>query len=137
MTPNPSVVAVAVLLAGAFLPGCSSTQPGTQTRPAAVGSHNVLTEAELKTVKDLTVYETVQRLRPNFFRSRQVRSSSTPNPEPVHVFVDGSRTADGVEILRHFTPQQVKEMRFYEPHEANVRFGTGHHGGVLALTLFH
>lgn len=137
MTGNLCAVTAALLLAGVLLPGCSSTQPGSQTRPAVVGSHNLLTENELKAAKDVTVYETIQRLRPSFFRSRQVRSSSTPNPEPVHVFLDGSRTIEGLNILRHFTPQAVKEVRFYEPHEANVRFGTGHHGGLLAVTLFH
>lgn len=126
-----------MLLAGAFLPGCSSTKPGTQTRPAVVGTHNLLTENELQAAKDVTVYQTIERLRPSFFRSRQVRSSSMPNPEPVHVYVDGSRTIEGFNILTQFTPQQVKEVRFYEPHEANVRFGTGHHGGLLAVTLIH
>ena len=29
----------------------------------------------------------------------------------------------------------VREMRFYEPAEANTKFGTGHNGGVIAVTL--
>lgn len=136
MTRTSSVIAAAVLLAGALLPGCSSTQPGAQPRPAVVSGHDLLTDAELQAAKDRTLYETIQRLRPTFLRSRQVRSTSTPNPEPVHVFIDGTR-AEGLDALKLFTPQLVKEVRFYEPYQANTRFGTGHHGGLIAVTLIH
>jgi hypothetical protein len=94
----------------------------------------VLTEAELQAARDLTLYDAIQRLRPSFLRSRQARTTSTLNPEPVHVFVGGAR-AEGLAALRLFTPKQVKEVRFYEPNEANVRFGTGHSGGLIDVTL--
>lgn len=123
-----------VILAGVALAACSSTQRGEATRPAVRGSHNLLTEAELQAATERTLYEMIQRQRPTFFRSRQVRSSTTRVPEPVHVFVDGTRV-EGLESLRLFNPRNVKEVRFYEPHEANVRFGTGHHGGLISITL--
>lgn len=123
-----------VLLAGVSLAACSSTQSGADTRPAVRGSHNMLTEAELQAATERSLYELIQRQRPTFFRSRQVRSNTTRIPEPVHVFVDGTRV-EGVESLRLFNPRNVKEVRFYEPHDANVRFGTGHHGGLIAVTL--
>jgi hypothetical protein len=118
------------------LAACSSSTAGSAARPVVSGGHNLLTEAELQAAAetDGTLYDTIQRLRPTFLRSRQVRTSSTPNPEPVHVFVNGQR-AEGLEVLRQWSPQLVKEVRFYEPQEANVRFGTGHHGGLIAVTL--
>lgn len=94
----------------------------------------MISESELQAATERTLYEVIQRQRPTFFRSRQVRSNTTPNPEPVHVFVDGTRV-EGIESLRLFSPQNVKEVRFYEPSEANVRFGTGHHGGLISVTL--
>ena len=96
--------------------------------------HNVLTESDLQSATERTLYETIQRLRPSFYRSRQVRSTSTPNPEPVHVYIDGTK-AEGLDALRLLTPSMAKEVRFYEPQDANVRFGTGHHGGLIAVTL--
>ena len=112
---------------------------GTQTRasaPATVpaGTHNVLTASELQAAQDRTVYETIVRLRPSFLRSRQVATPSTPNPEPVHVYVNGTR-AEGLEALKLFAPNAVKEIRFFEPPEANVRFGPGHNGGLIAVTV--
>jgi hypothetical protein len=117
-------------------PGCGHVQspsPAASQQPA--GGHNVLTESDLKGAFDRSVFETVQRLRPMFLRSRQVASPST-NPEPVHVFIDGAK-ADGLDALKHIAPRDVKEVRFYEPQDANVRFGTGHHGGLIAVTLLH
>lgn len=134
MTIRIGTLAV-VLLAGVTFPACSSTQSGSDTRPAvATGGHNMLVEAQLQASTERTLYEMIQRQRPTFLRSRQVRSNTTPVPEPVHVFIDGTR-AEGLDALKLFNPKNVKEVRFYEPHEANVRFGTGHHGGLIAVTL--
>jgi hypothetical protein len=136
MIRHLSFIFAAVLLAGSALSACSSSQPGATTRPTTSGGHYLLTEAELQASTDLTLYDAIQRLRPTFLRSRQVMSTSTPNPEPVHVFIDGTR-AEGLYTLRMFTPKVVKEVRFYEPADANIRFGTGHHGGLIAVTLNH
>jgi hypothetical protein len=124
-----AVVVVVVLAAG-----CGPSRSGAAA-PQAVGSHNVLTESDLQGAFDRSLFDTIQRLRPMFFRSRQVASPST-NPEPVHVFVDGAK-AEGLETLKLIPPRAVKEVRFYEPQDANVRFGTGHHGGLIAVTLLH
>jgi hypothetical protein len=123
-------IALIVGVAGA---ACSPARPAASVA-ASSSDRYTLTEAELQSAQDRTLYETIQRLRPTVLRSRQVQSTSTPNPEPVHVFVNGQR-AEGLETLRLFSPAIVKEVRFYEPHQANVRFGTGHHGGLIEVTL--
>ena len=123
------------ILATAMASACATRSAGSAAISApTTGGRNLLTEAELQVSTDRTLYEMIQRQRPTFFRSRQVRSNTTPVPEPVHVFVDGTRV-EGIESLKLFNPRNVKEVRFYEPHEANVRFGTGHHGGLIAVTL--
>lgn len=124
------------LLAATTVSACSSTAAGSATQSAVTtsGGRYMISESELQAATERTLYEVIQRQRPTFFRSRQVRSNTTPNPEPVHVFVDGTRV-EGIESLRLFSPQNVKEVRFYEPSEANVRFGTGHHGGLISVTL--
>ena len=123
------VYSVAVALCAACGPASRSGSPSTQ--PTQI--HNVLSEADLQSARERTLYEVILRLRPSFYRSRQVRSSSTPTPEPVHVFIDGTR-AEGIDALKLIPPTQVREVRFYEPQDANVRFGTGHHGGLIAVT---
>lgn len=123
-----------MLVAAAGALAACSGQTAT-TRPVqASGGHSMLTEAELVAAHDRNLYDTIQRLRPSFLRSRQVQSNTTQVPEPVHVFVDGTRT-EGLFTLRMFLPGNVKEVRFYEPHQANVKFGTGHHGGLIEVIL--
>lgn len=131
MNRNPFLGLTALL---AVVAACGGTQ--ATNRPVPVGSHFVITEAELQAAQDRTLFELIQRIRPTFLRSRQVQTTTTTNPEPVHVYVDGQRT-EGLDVLRRFSPQLVHEVRFYEPQEANVRFGTGHHGGLIAVTLNH
>jgi hypothetical protein len=118
----------------ALVAGCGSQTRASAPATPPAGMHNVLTESELLSATDRTVYETIVRLRPSFLRSRQVRTSSTPNPEPPHVYVNGTR-AEGLDALKLFVPHAVKEVRFFEPPEANVRFGPGHNGGLIAVTL--
>jgi hypothetical protein len=130
---QPSISLKSLVLFGALMTGCASQQ-AAERPAAATPSRFVLTETELQAADDLTLYDAIQRLRPTFLRSRQIRSNTTPQPEPPHVFVDGLR-AEGFNTLRLLIPKNVKEVRFYEPQEANVRFGTGHHGGLIAVTL--
>ena len=117
-----------------MLSACASASGSAAQSASTTGNRYLITEAELQAATERTLYEMIQRQRPTFLRSRQVRSNTTPVPEPVHVFVDGTRV-EGVESLRLFIPKNVKEVRFYEPSEANVRFGTGHHGGLISVTL--
>ena len=115
----------------------SSASTATQAsaaRGATVPSRYVVTEQELVQVGDRSAYEALQQLRPSFLRSRDPQTTSNPIPKPVDVYVDGGR-AGGVEALQNIRASTVKELRFYEPQDANTKFGTGHNGGVIAVTL--
>ena len=98
------------------------------------GDHNVVTAADLASMPSSTAYEALSRIRPTFLRSRDVRTWDHPNPVPVHVYVNGSRT-EGLDDLKQIQADAVREIRFYEPQDANTRFGTGNNGGVIAVTL--
>ena len=119
------ILAAAAVLSG----GCASSPVA-----ASSGSRYVVTEDELVNVGDRSAYEALQQLRPTFLRSRDPQTPSHQNSTPIAVFVDGGRT-EGVEALRSIRASSVREMRFYEPAEANTKFGTGHNGGVIAVTL--
>lgn len=96
--------------------------------------HNVVTAADLAPMPTATVYEALSRVRPTFLRSRDVQTWDHPNPDPVHVYVNGSKT-EGVDALKQIQADAVQEIRFYEPQDANTHFGTGNNGGVIAVTL--
>lgn len=122
------------LAASAFLvAGCASGgSPGASSHPST--SRYVVTEQELTDNGDRSVYEVLQMLHATFLRTRDPATVNHPNPEPVSVYIDGSPT-EGVEALKRIRASTVKEIRFYEPSEANARYGSGHDGGLIAVTM--
>ena len=118
---------------GGGRPASTATQ-ASATRGQTGVSRFVVTEQELATVGDRSAYEALQQLRPSFLRSRDVQTESNPIPKAVDVYVNGGR-ADGLAALESIRASTVKEMRFYEPQDANTKFGLGHNGGLIAVTL--
>lgn len=148
-----AVVALVATASSASAQGAQSARDSTPAKQEH-SSKYVLVTADLVRVKADNLYDAVRKLRPNFLQSRrgpttftrlsssgpgQAPSSSTATlpassePQPIMVYVDGSR-ADGVENLKNFSPDQVKEVRFIPGPEAAVRYGTDHAGGVLLVT---
>ena len=119
------ILGAAALLAGGCASGGASA---TSSQPA--GSRYIVTPQELASNSDRTLYDLLERLHPAFLRSRVVSSTN----QPVDVYVDGGRT-EGLDALRRINASQVKEVRFYEPADANLRFGNGHNGGLIAVTM--
>ena len=131
-----TLITVTVLGAGCASAGnTASTAAGANvTRGATGASRYLVTEEELANLGDRSAYEALVQLRPSFLHSRDTQTSRNPIPAPVDVFVDGGRT-EGVDALKSIRASTVKEMRFYEPQDANTKFGTGHNGGVIAVRL--
>jgi len=135
-------ILVALASAALFTLGCASgggrpsstASQASATRGPTVVSRYIVTEQELESVSDRSAYEALQQLRPSFLRSRDVQTESNPIARPVDVYVNGGR-ADGLEALTSIRASTVKEMRFYEPQDANTKFGPGHNGGLIAVTL--
>jgi hypothetical protein len=121
---------IALLVAPILLAACASSRTMTS---ASSGSRYLVTSEELAQVGDLSAYDALVRLRPTFLRSRDPQTP-THQPTPVAVFVDGGKV-EGVDALRTIQARSVKEMRFFEPPEANTRFGTGHNGGAILVTM--
>ena len=111
--------------------GC--VRPGSVPPPN--GGHDVITAEELETVRDYTLYEAVQRLRPNFLKSRAVTAYGRPATSPLMLYVDGEKM-DSIDDLRRISPTEVLEVRFYEPQIANTRFARyNNSGGAIAVTM--
>lgn len=118
-----------LVAAVAALAACASTgQTGAHVQ------HNVVTAEELSRTPTMNLYDALGRIRPSFFRSRDVQTTSHPIIEPVQVYLDGQRT-EGLDALRQIMADAVQEVRFYEPQDANTRFGTGNNGGAMDVIL--
>jgi len=88
-------------------------------------NRNVISAEELaELVGNYSAYEAVQRLRANWLSGR-----GTSRPR---VFVDGIDLG-GTEVLRNYRLETIREIRFVQPSDATVRFGTGFGGGVIEV----
>lgn len=119
-----AIAALALVIAAS----CSQT---SQTPAGARSSSNLLTGREIATTPAVDAYDAVQRLRPNFLRSRS--TASTSNAYPV-VYVDGLRKG-GLEYLRVIRAAEVAEIRYLSAIDATTRYGMNVEAGVLDVKL--
>lgn len=114
-------------LAGLFLAacvaGCASAGAGGDGAPRS--SRNVITVEELAPLQQLSALEVVQRLRPAWLR---VRGGGLPQ-----LIVDGTPMEGGTETLRTFRVGEIKELRYLDPGDATMRFGTGYPAGAIVV----
>lgn len=105
---------------------------GTATRATGGGDRNVITAEEIASTRVSNAYEAVQRLRPEFLRSRGPVSIQNPDAGLPVVYVDGVRFGDLTQ-LRNIAATTVQSIEFVSASDATTRWGTGHAGGVLAV----
>lgn len=117
------------MLAGlALFTGCARGSPGAAT-PA---NRNVITRQQMIEVNANDLYEAVQKLRPSWLTSRGPVSITDMTPTVASVYMMGNQVGD-IEYLRSLRPDDVREVRYYEPGEASARFGMGHPRGVIQV----
>lgn len=95
---------------------------------------DVITAEELERAPGVTnAYEAVERLRPNFLRSRGPQSLRSPTVPPIVVYLDQVRLGL-VETLRGITVEAIQQIRHIPARDAQQRFGLDHTGGVIEVT---
>ena len=121
--------------------GCSSSGSApagaapapSGTKPAVRRQANLITEEELAKSAARNGLQAVQMLRPDWLRGRGATSIRETAPTQVVVYVNEQRLG-GPEQLEGFAVTAIKSLRFMNASEATNRWGTGHGGGVIAVT---
>lgn len=94
----------------------------------------IITEDEIDASRASTALEAIQRLRVGFLTYRGEtsldRTKSRPYPT---VYVDGTEYGP-ISTLRTIPALEVSTIRLYRSWEATTTFGSGHLGGVIAIT---
>lgn len=97
------------------------------------GNPDMLTSEQIEEAGTaINAYVLVQRLRPNWLRTRG--RSSVQNPGELIVYVDGSRRG-GASALRQINVVNVESMQFMNANQATLRYGSGHDHGVIEVRL--
>ena len=117
------------LMLGAAMSACASSGATSPRR-----SLDVITQAEMTATNLPSVYEAVQRLRPQWLRGRGSTSSMNNDPALPVIYVSGMRQG-GPEALRSLRTNDVSEVRFISASDATTRWGTGHIGGAIEVIV--
>jgi hypothetical protein len=118
--------APAILLCLLAMTACAGASRGPMR------SSTALTREDLESVQVSSVYDAVQRLRPQWI-SRPLAPTGQPGSNPVLVYLD-RHLLGTLDELRHITVDQVETLEFVSASDATTRYGTGHPSGVIEVT---
>ena len=123
------------LLAAAAIIGCApaSATSGKSHTSAVPRRANFLAAAEILSAHadNMTAYDALARLRPNWLNSHGMTSFDPRGSEFAVVFVDG-HPYGGLNSLHEIPAYQVADFRYYDVTEAGATFGlkAGTGGGI-------
>lgn len=121
------------LALGLVIGGCGSGRPPE----AGYGfrNRNVITfdEISMSRTGSTSAFDLIQRLRPEYLRSRGTSSLSNITPVTAVVYVDEVRYGQ-LESLRSLSADQIREVHYINASDATTRFGTDHVGGAILIT---
>ena len=135
--PLKTVRVLVLLVVGACASG--SVAPASAPTPSSLHRDpSVITQDELMdpAVGELTVYEAIQRLRPNFFSTRgtqTIANQGSGESGKVHASIDNAGVVE-LDQLKRIRASGVIEIRLLSPAAAMQRFGgSSKSGAVIAV----
>jgi hypothetical protein len=128
---NGRVLAALFLLAGLalFTGACASSGQSSSRGTSGAITFEMIDDLS-SSVSD--AYAVVDRLRPQWLRSRGATSLRNPQPDYPVVYLDGTRWGP-VGTLREINSNSVSEIRYISAAQATTRFGIGHMAGAILV----
>jgi len=121
--------AFAIVLATA--PGCASS--GVSRAGGPKHSAYMISDEEISSAQGVvTVYDAIQRLRPQWLTNSRARNIGTN--DQLIVYLDTNRYGT-IESLRQMPIGGITDIRYLSAAEATNRFGTGHAGGAIVISM--
>jgi hypothetical protein len=110
---------------------CASSGGGSTTASPRREA-DLISAEELAQVDVPNLFQAIQRLRPNWLRSRGQVSIRNPEAGNPVVYIDDTRFGE-LRTLEQITTSEVREVQRMNAAEATNRFGTGHAGGAIVV----
>lgn len=115
---------------------CASSGGGSGS-PVMPTDRNIILEQEIMSVPSANLYDLIQKLRPQFLRSRGPTSiTSSSASEYAMVYVDGRQYGD-ISSLRSLVSTQVERVQYFDANSAAQKFGMISGSGVIEVTTRH
>ena len=133
---NSFVFATSLVLGGAC--GGAGSKTATAT-PSPSRDRTVIMVDDMRRLQASNLYEVVQLVRPEWLAIRN-SNATEPRPAPlvmssdneIHVYLDRERLGS-VNVLRTMSVLTAGYLKFYNPAQAQARFGTGNTSGVIQI----
>ena len=124
---RPFILLVLIVLTVPLVSCAAGTASG-----GSRGNSSLITTEELEEARGdaQSLFAVVERLRPNWLVSRG--STMRERIDPV-VYLDGTLFGE-LESLRQIALVAVLEVRWISASEATFQYGTGHAGGIIAVS---
>ncbi len=123
-------ITLAWFVALVMLAGCATR--GAESGPRR--DRDVITAEEIEEINVATAFDVIRQLRPEYLRSRGQMSLRDSEPEYAVVYLNGVKYG-GLEQLRTIRAMDIAEIRYIGASDATTRWGTGHFGGVIEITV--
>ena len=119
-----------ILAIALFVGVIACASKGVQSAPRR--ATNAITAEEIANTGVSTVYDAIQRLRPQWLTSSRMRGAGTSDALLVYLDMNRYGTMDQ---LRQLPIGGITEIRYLSAAEATNRYGTGHSGGVILILM--
>lgn len=98
-------------------------------------NRTILTLEEIRgsRTSESNAFELIQKMRPEYLRSRGSSSLRDATPATAVVYVDDIRYGE-LDALRTMSADQVFQIQYLSASDATTRFGTDHLGGAILIT---
>ncbi len=121
------------LLLSVMIAGCGSGPAPS----SGLGFRNrtILTLEEIRESRtsESNAFDLIQKMRPEYLRSRGSSSLRSTVPMTAVVYVDDIRYGE-LDSLRTMSADQVYQIQYLNSSDATTRFGTDHLGGAILIT---
>ena len=119
---------VVVLVVAAGFLSCAGRQTASSARRTGT-----IQSSEIASASATNAYDLVRQLRRGWLISRGPISVSDPRPAYPRVYMDGVEVGE-LDFLRSIAASDVGEIEFLSTQESNLRYGSGHFGGIILVT---
>ena len=113
---------------------CSSSGASSGSRARANRNSNVIEAAELRDANYTTLFDAVRTLRPTWLRVRGRGIVGIGEETLIQVYIDDVRRGSSA-ILARIRISSVRGMRYMNPTDAALRYGSSHREGAIWITL--
>lgn len=112
---------------------CSATkEPYGYSVPS---SRNYIFKAEIEISTAINAFDLIESLRPHWLEGRGIKSVRNRTAALPVAYVDGQRLGD-ILSLTTIPVYNIVEIQFISSGDATIRFGIGHSGGAILITMF-